>query len=226
MVGGLHPWPRARRDPPPGHSRVPGGGRTAADRGLLSRPALLGHLKPLSGLCRATFRAARPQTALFPRVEAPVWTKDGVVHWEPVGRGAEACRYLAPDSLRGALSHHRSLTRHEGHVTLQSKASATAQVNTGTLPAEALMRRCRPHVRPASFIQGRDDGVRSPTTRQVRTRARERRGAGTGDAEPTGHHRHPIEPPEARALPRGPTCGSTLILVQTRRPQGRSPPCC
>jgi hypothetical protein len=59
----------------------------------------------------------------------------------------------------------------------------------------------------------------------VLTRARELLGAGTVEADTTGHHRHPIDPTDARALPRCPTCGSTLILVQTLRPQGRSPPC-
>jgi hypothetical protein len=176
-------------------------------------------------LFRATFRDARHQTDLFPLVDAPVWHKDWVVPCEPVGHGAEAFRYLAPDSFRVAISHNRIRTLQEGAVTCQDKESATDPVNTCTLPAEEGIRRFLQHVLPARFLKVRSDGLLSPTNRQVLTRARARLGAGTAAAETTGHHRYPIEPPDARALPRCPTCGSTLILVHTLRPQGRSPPC-
>jgi hypothetical protein len=225
MVGVLHTGTRDRRSPPHVHDIAPGGGLTADDRWLPSRPDVLVHITPLSVLFRAKFRDARHKTALFPLVEAQVWNTDGVVHCAPGGRGAEACRSLAPYSFRGAISHNRILTLQEGYVTCQSKESATDQVKTWTLPAEACIRRFLPHVLPARFLKVRYDGLLSPTNRHVLTRARELLGAGTVDADTTGHHRHPIEPTEARALPRCPTCGSTLILVQTRRPQGRSPPC-
>jgi len=132
MVGGLHTWTRALRYHPPGHDLVPGGGLTAADRGLPARPASLGHVQPLSGLFRAKCRDARHQTDLCPLVDAPVWHQDGVVHGAPVGRGAEAFRYLAPDLFRVALSNNRLLTRQEGHVTVQDQASATDQVTPWT----------------------------------------------------------------------------------------------
>jgi hypothetical protein len=224
MVGVLHTWTRELRDPPHVPDRVPGGGLTAEDRWLPARPDCLVHIQPRSVLCRAKFRDARHQTDLVPRVDAPVWNTDGVVHCEPVGRGAEACRSRAPDIVRVAISHHRLLTRQAGYVTCQDKESATDQVNTWTRPAEALMRRLLPHGWPARCITVRYDGVLSPTNRHVLTRARALLGAGTVDAETTGHHRPPLEPTAARALPRCPTCGSTWIRVQTLRPQGRSPP--
>ena len=225
MVGVLQTWTRDLRDHPHVHDIVPGGGLTAEDRWLPSRPDFLVHVKPLSVLFRAKFRDALHKTDLFPLVDAPVWNKDWVVHCEPVGRGAEAFRYLAPDIFRVAISNNRILTRQEGHVTFQYKESATDQVNTCTLPAEEFIRRFLQHVLPPRFIKVRYDGMLSPTNRHGLTRARELLGAGTVEAETTGHHRHLIEPTDARALPRCPTCGSTLILVQTLRPQGRSPPC-
>lgn len=225
MVGVLQTWTRDLRYHPQVHDIVPGGGLTADDRWLPSRPDFLVHIKPLSVLCRTTFRDARHKTDLFPLVDAQVWNKDWVVHCEPVGRGAEAFRSLAPYSFRVAISHNRILTRQEGHVTLQDKESATDQVNPCTLPAAECMRRFLQHVLPARFIKVRYDGWLRPTNRHVLTRARALLGAGTVEADTTGHHRPPIDPTDARALPRCPTCGRTLIRVQTLRPQGRSPPC-
>jgi len=224
MVGVLHTWTRALRYHPHVQYIVPGGGLTADDRWLPSRPDFLVHIKPLSVLFRAKFRDARHKTDLVPLVDAQVWNKDWVVHCEPVGRGAEAFRYLAPSIFRVAISNNRIRTLQEGRVTFQDKESATNQVNTCTLPAEECMRRFLQHVLPARCIKVRYDGLLSPTNRHVLTRARELLGAGTVEADTTGHHRHPIDPTEARALPRCPTCGSTLIRVQTLRPQGRSPP--
>lgn len=123
MVGGLHPWPRHLRDQPHGPDIVPAGGLTADDRGRPARPDFLGHVTPLSVLCRAKCRDARHKTDLVPLVAAQVWTKDWVVHCAPVGRGAAALRDLAPDSLRVALSTNRLRPRPEGHVTWQYKAS-------------------------------------------------------------------------------------------------------
>jgi Putative transposase len=175
-------------------------------------------------LFRAKFRDHLQKTDLFPFVDAQVWHKDWGVHCEPVGRGEEAFRYLAPYIFWVAISHNRILTLQEGDVTFQHKDSATNQVTTCTLPAEEFMRRFLQHVLPARFIKVRYYGLLSPTNRHVLHRARELRGAGTVDADTTGHHRDRIEPTAARALPRCPTCGSPLIRVQTLRPQGRSPP--
>jgi Putative transposase/Transposase zinc-binding domain len=224
MVGVLHTWTRDLRYHPHVHYIVPGGGLSADDRWLPSRPDFLVHVKPLSVLFRAKFRDALHKTDLFPLVDAQVWNKDWVVHCEPVGHGAEAFRYLAPYIFRVAISNNRILTLKEGAVTFQYKESATDQVKTCTLPAEEFIRRFLQHVLPARFIKVRYYGLLSPTNRHALTRARELLGAGTAEADTTGHHRHPIEPTDARALPRCPTCGSTLILVQTLRPQGISPP--
>ena len=225
MVGGLQTWTRELRYQPPVHDLVPGEGRSADDRWLPSRPDCLVPVTPLAGLCRATCRDALHQTALVPLVDAPLWHKDGVGHGALGGRGVAAWRSRSPSIFRVASSHNRLLTLPEGHVTSQDKASATAQVKPGTLPAAECMRRFLQPGRPPRCIQGRDDGMRSPTNRPGLTRARARRGAGPVEADPTGHHRPLRAPTEARALPRCPRCGRTLILVQTLRPPGRAPPC-
>jgi hypothetical protein len=224
MGGVRHTWTRDRRDHPPVHDLVPGGGLTADGRWLPSRHDCLVHVQPWSGLFRAQCRDHRHKTDLCPCVEAPVWNQDGVGHGAPVGRGEDALRSLAPDILRVASSHHRLLTRPAGHVTVQDKDAATDQVNPWTLPAEACMRRVLQHVRPARCLQVRYDGVLRPTNRPGLHRARARRGADPVDAETPGRHRARIEPTAARARPRGPTCGRTVRRVHTLRPQGRSPP--
>jgi hypothetical protein len=224
LVGVLHPWTRALRSHPHVHDLVAGGGLSAAGPGLPSRPDCLVHVKPRSVLVRATFRAHLKKTALFPLVDARVWNKAGVVHCEPVGSGEAAFRSLAPSILRRAISNTRLLTREDGHVTFQSKDSATEQSHSATVPAQECMRRFLQHVLPDRCINVRDDGFLSPGNRQVLHRAREVLGART---VPTTTRAQPAEgnaPPDARDAPRCPTCGSILLLVETRRRRSRWPP--
>ena len=70
------------------------------------------------------------------RVDEHVWTKDWVVHSQPVGNGEHAFRSLAPSILRVAISNNRILTLEDGHVTCTYKDSATAQVTCSTVRAE------------------------------------------------------------------------------------------
>ena len=224
MVGVLHTWTRDLRDHPHVHPSVPGGGLTADGRWLPARQDFLGPVQPLAVLCRAKFRDALHQTDLFPLVDAQVWHTAWVVHCEPVGQGEEALRSRAPDSLRVAIRNHRILTWQEGSVTFPYKESATEEVKICTLPAVACLRRSLPHMLPAHVIKVRYDGLLSPTNRPWLTTARELRGTGTVEADSTGHHRDRREPTAAPSLPRCPTCGSPVILVQTLRPKGRSPP--
>ena len=195
----LHPWTRALRDHPHVHDLGPGGGLTADDRWLPARPDVLVHIKPLSVLVRATFRDALHKTDLCPLVDAQVWHQDGVVHGAPVGRGAEALRYLAPASFRVAISHHRLRDAARGpRHRVSTQASATAQVNPCTLPAEACMRRLLQHVLPARCIQVRDDGLLSPTQPSW---------AHQGESTPRGRHRRSRDhrsPPTIASIHRRP----------------------
>ena len=225
MVGVLPTWPRDRRDPPHVHDSVPGGGLTADGRWLPSRRDVLVPVKPLAVLFRAKCRAALPTTDLFPLGDEQVWPKDWVVHCEPVGHGEAACRSLAPSIFRVAIRHNRIRTWQAGDVTFPSQESATDEGTICTRPAVECMRRFRQHVRPARVIKVRDDGLLSPTNRQVRNTARALLGTGTVEADSTAHHRARREPTAAPSLPRCPMCGSPLRLGQTLRPKGRSPPC-
>ncbi len=172
MVGVLQTWTRDRRYHPHVPYLVAGGGLSAEGTWRPARQDFLVHVTPLAGLFRAQCRDDRHKTDLFPLVAAPVWHKAGVVHGEPVGSGEEACRSLAPSSLRVALSHTRVLTLEAGHVTLQSKASATDQTRSAPVPAHECMRRFLPHVLPERCINVRSDGVLSPGNRPVRTTVR------------------------------------------------------
>ena len=224
MVGVLHPWTRDLLSHPHVHSIVAGGGLAADGPWWPSRPAFLVHVKPLSGLFRATCRDQLHKTDLFPLVDEHVWNTDWVVHAQPVGSGAHAFRSLAPSIFRVAISTNRLLTLAAGHVTLQSKESATAQVKTCQVRAEAFLRRLLPHVLPDRFVKGRYDGLRSPAHRHWLHRAQALLGARRIAPLPTGKAPHDKVPIAARATPRCPTCGSPLLLVETLRSHGRSPP--
>ena len=152
LVRVLHPWTRDLRYPPHVHYLATGGGLAADGHWRPARPDFLVPVKPLAVLFRAKFRDGLQKTALYPRVDAYVWHKHGVVPCEPVGRGQEALRSLAPSLFRVAISHHRMLTLADGQVTLQDKESATAQVKTCTVTAEECIRRFLQHVLPARCV--------------------------------------------------------------------------
>ena len=224
MVGVLQTWTRDLRDHPHVHDIVAGGGLSAEGTWLPARQDFLVHVKPRSVLFRAKFREPRPTTALCPLVAARVWNKDWVVHCEPVGSGAEACRYLAPDIFRVAISNNRILTLEDGHVTCQYTEAATDQIQSATVPAQACIRRFLQHVLPDRCSNVRYDGCRSPGNRPVLHRARAVRGARTVPTTTRAQHAAGQAPTEARDAPRGPTCGSILLLVETLRRRSRWPP--
>jgi hypothetical protein len=227
-VGGLPPGTRALRSHPHEHAIVPGGRLADDGRWLSSRHDFLGHVKPLSVLFRAKGYAHLPKTRLWPLVEAHVWPQDWGVHCAPVGSGQAAFRELAPYIVRGALRHNRILRRADGNVTLPDKASATAQTRYGTVRAEECIRRFLQPVLPDRFVKVRSYGLLRPGNRQLRTQARERRGASTTahnprEQAPQGRQRLEVQAPVD--TPRYPLGGPPLSLVQTLRPQGRWPPC-
>ncbi len=178
-------------------------------------------VKPLSVLFRAKFRDELKKTDLFSLVDEQVWQKDWVVHCEPVDRGQEAFRYLAPYIFRVAISNNRILKLAEGEVTFQYKESATDQVKTATLPAEEFIRRFLQHVLPDRFVKVRYYGLLSPSNRHLLKRARQWLGGSAVEPKTSGQGGAVKAPTTA---PRCPRCGSTLILVQTLRPTGRLPP--
>lgn len=220
-MGVLHTWTRDLRYHPHVHSIATGGGLTADGAWRPSRPDFLVPIKPLAVLFRAKFRDGLHKTALCPRVDEPVWHKDWVVHCEPVGRGQEAFRYLAPYIFRVAISNNRILKLADGQVTFRYTESATAQVKICTVPAEEFIRRFLQHVLPHRFVKVRYYGLLSPGNRHLLTQARQVLGGRAVETKLSGKGGAVQEPMTA---PRCPRCGSPLILVQTLRPKRREPP--
>jgi hypothetical protein len=138
------------------------------------------------------------------------------VHCEPVGCGAPAFRYLAPDIFRVALSNNRLLRLEEGKVTFQYQEAATDQSKCVAVGAEEFIRRFLQPVLPDRFVKVRYYGVLSPGPRHWLNRARQFLGASVLETTTTAQRR---EVTAASGVPRCPKCGSVLILVAILRPQ-------
>jgi hypothetical protein len=123
-----------------------------------------------------------------------------------------------------AISHNRILALEDGHVTFQDKASAADQTQSVTVPAHAFSRRFLQHVLPDRCINVRYDGFLSPGNRPLLTQVSTVLGASTVTRTTLGQHPDGKESTKAREVPRGPRCGDILILVETLRPNTRSPP--
>jgi hypothetical protein len=142
FLGVLQTWSRDLTYHPHVHYLVPGGGLSAdGQTWLRARNAFFVHVKPLSRLFRAKFRAALQQTGLTGQVPPLVWRQEWVVHCQPVGTGETALTYLAPYIFRVALSNRRILKLQDGQVTFRYRESNTRRWKTATLPAEEFIRR-------------------------------------------------------------------------------------
>jgi Putative transposase/Transposase zinc-binding domain len=222
MIGVLHTWTRALVYHPHVHYVVPGGG-LALDGSAwrAAREDFLLPVRALSVLFRAKFRDALRQTELFAQVPAEVWTKDWVVHCQPVGNGAGALKYLAPYVFRVAISNRRILSLEDDRVTFGYTESGSGQRKTCTVGAEEFIRRFLQHVLPKGFSKVRYYGFFSPNRREVLSKVRQLL---PGAATPA--RQDPQSP--ARPLPSAelqcPACGKPMQLVGTLRPKGRCPP--
>src|SRR5882724_4275590 len=175
-VGGLigvlcvrHTWTRTLVYHPHVHGLVPAGG-ISADR-TEGRPARSSSLVPvhaLSQLFRGLFRdLLRQERPDLTRPEA-VWTKGWVVYGKPTVHGTEqVLTYLGRYVHRIALTNHRLLSIEDGQVGFRYQDSQTYRWHTLTLPAQACIRRCLPHVWPQGFHKGRYDGLWSPVHRPL-----------------------------------------------------------
>ena len=125
LVGVLHTWTRDLRYHPHLHYLVPGGGLAADGQTWLpARRGFLVHVRPLGRLFRAKFRHALHKLGLLDQVPAETWTKDWVVHCQPVGSGVTALKYLAPYIFRVAISNRRIVKWEGDHVTFRHTTSA------------------------------------------------------------------------------------------------------
>ena len=228
MVGVLHTWGRNLTFHPHLHYLVPGGG--LAPDGQSWRPSrhnILVHVKPLSKLFRAKFRAALKKSGLFDLVPAEAWTKSWVVHSKPVGNGEAALKYLAPYVFRVAISNNRILKVENDQVTFRYKDTTTGKTRYCTLTAEEFIRRFLQHVLPKGYVKVRYYGLFAPGQRTRLNQARQL----LGKVEPA----QPLDGGQARPVPGRetsphdrtvpcPKCGHPMRLVETLKPKRcRSP---
>jgi hypothetical protein len=222
MIGVLHTWTRDLRYHPHVHYLVPAGGLSPdGQTWLRARNAFLVHVKPLSHLFRAKFRAALRQTELYDRVPEVAWTQDWVVHCQPVGQGRAALKYLAPYVFRVAISNSRLLKVEDDQVTFRYKASDTGRFQLCTVPAEEFIRRFLQHVLPKGFVKVRYYGLFSPAYRAQLAMIRQALGAPEpAQPDPTVQSQPPATEPSLAC----PKCGQPMRLVQTvPRQRCRSP---
>lgn len=209
FLGVLQTWTRDLHYHPHVHYLVPGGGLSAdGQTWLRARNAFFVHVKPLSRLFRAKFRAALKQAGVLGQVPAQVWTQDWVVHCQPVGSGKAALKYLAPYIFRVALSNKRILKLQDGQVTFRYRDSTTRHWKTRTLPAEEFIRRFLQHVLPKGFQKVRYYGFFSPGQRHRLAQVRSLLGLATA----------PTPTVTAPPIIPCPSCGRPMHHSQTLRP--------
>jgi hypothetical protein len=222
MIGVLHTWTRDLSYHPHVHYLVPAGALAPdGQRWLPARKDFLVHVKPLSILFRAKFRDELKKTSLFDLIPAETWTKDWVVHCQPVGSGVAALKYLAPYIFRVAISNNRILKVEDDQVTFRYKDSDTAATRHCTVTAEEFIRRFLQHVLPKGFVKVRYYGFFSHGNRHLLHKIRQLL-ASPGTARPADPQlANPIS--QDRAL-RCPTCGKAMRLVETLHPNRHRPP--
>jgi len=221
FLGVLQTWTRDLTYHPHVHYLVPGGGLSPDGQTWLRvRNAFFVHVKPLSRLYRAKFRAALQQTGLADQVPPQLWRQEWVVHCQPVGSGETALKYLAPYIFRVALSNRRILKCEDGLVTFRYRDN-TRHWKTRTLPAEEFIRRFLQHILPKGFQKVRYYGFFSSGQRHRLQQVRHLLGAASPPPlSPCAQT--PAQPPVPRLL--CPTCGRPMRPTQTLLPQHcRSP---
>jgi hypothetical protein len=224
----LQTWGRDLSYHPHVHFLVPGGGLSAdGQQWLASRPGFLVHVKPLSKLFGAKFRAALSKTALFQQVSPQVWAEDWVVHAQPVGTGQAALKYLTPYIFRVAISNKRIVKVAEGQVTFRYTPSGSKKSKLCSLPAEEFIRRFLQHVLPKAFVKVRYYGLFSPGQRhrlkQARALLEAQRPADPQPELETVSTEPAARPAQASTL-LCPKCGQPLRWQQHLKPAWQHPP--
>jgi hypothetical protein len=221
IIGVLHTWGRTLSYHPHVHFLVPAGGLSPDGQSWRpARNAFLVHVKPLSRLFRAKFRAALSKTALSDQISTKTWRMDWVVHCKAVGKGRKALGYLARYIFQVAISNHRILKLENDRVTFRYKDTATGKMKYCTLAAEEFIRRFLQHVLPKGFVKVRYYGFFSPGQRSLLCQVQQLMvilslAKSTGELRP-----EPAWPAqEAICCPK---CGRVMRLMETVQP--RQPP--
>jgi hypothetical protein len=219
LIGVLHTWARNLIYHPHVHYLVPGGGLSDDGKTWLpGQKTFFLPVKALSILFRAKFRDALRTMDWFDQVPTEVWSRDWVVHCQPVGNGVAALKYLAPYIFRVALANRRILTLDDGKVTFAYKDSNSGETRTCTLRAEEFIRRFLQHVLPKGFVKVRYFGFFSSGKRKMLFTIRRLLGKFCGVVAPLKKSNHNI--PDLCC----PKCGCLMRWLQPLKPQSRPPP--
>lgn len=109
-------------------------------------------VKALSARFRKRLKQELQSRGFIDEVDSGVWSKDWVVHCEPVGKGIEVLKYVAPYVYRVAISNNRIESLDDGKVAFRFKDN-TDQWQRRTLNAEEFIRRFLQHVLPKGFVK-------------------------------------------------------------------------
>jgi hypothetical protein len=228
----LPTWTRALASHPRGHGRVPAG-EVSADHQPW-RPARQTSRVPvraLSKMVRGRFCAMGHQERPDLTLPESVWTTDGVVSGQPTVQGTEqVLDYWGRYVHRLALTNSRMRSSDHGQICCRSADSRTHRWHTMTLPAQACIRRCLPHVWPLGCHTVRSSGLWSPTHRSLRHR-RQRCLAGHAPSAPRASPDQARRPPAREYAPpqagqHGRPCGQGVRVVIRLRPRHQTgPPC-
>jgi len=126
-------------------------------------------VRALSAVFRARFRDGlrRRLPAAFAAVPAQTWTRDWVVHSQPVGDGRNALRYLARYIYRVALADS-AISEHDGDtVAFRYRDTQTKKVHRMALPVMEFIRRFLQHVLPSGFVKVRHYGLHHPSRKRT-----------------------------------------------------------
>ena len=163
FFGVLHTWGRQLQYHPHVHFVVPGGGLSKdRNRWVAANGNFLVHVRALSKLFRGKLRAALTEAGVASLVPETAWSRDWVVHCEPVGDGRAAMKYLGAYVMRVAVSAARIVAYDGQHVRIKYQKVGSSKWRYMTLEAREFMRRFLQHVLPRGFVKIRHYGFMSP----------------------------------------------------------------
>ena len=169
LTGVLHTNGRSLAYHPHVHYLATGGGLAPDGTWCTAHAKFLVPVRALSTVFRARFRDGlrRRLPTVFAAVPAQTWTRDWVVHSQPVGDGRNALRYLARYIYRVALADS-AITAHDGDtISFRYRDTQTKKVRRMTLPAMEFIRRFLQHVLPSGFVKVRHYGLHHPSRKRT-----------------------------------------------------------
>lgn len=169
LTGVLHTNGRSMVYHPHVHYVATGGGLAPDGTWREAHEKFLVPVQALSAVFRARFRdeLRRRLPEVFATVRAKTWTRDWVVHSEPVGDGKNALRYLSRYVYRVAIADS-AITAHDGDtVAFRYRETQTKKVRRMKLPAPEFIRRFLQHVLPSGFVKVRHYGLYHPSRKRT-----------------------------------------------------------